>query len=731
MALAITLNTLNGNASPFDGFSVGFLATWTMRITTADTFLNKTIYFNPALFIDPNTPNDDTNFLPIYGYSTTMTSTGVKQSAPIIQGSSPTYQNYECFFELISATELEVELIFQFTADFNSFMNGTTKPNNFKLTKNAYNNPNAFDNVFVPAVYNTGRVIRGHLVTGNITTGIVSEQIFVDFETEARWYESGLSGSAAEFTDWTLTLERAGNTVSTLSIYEDTTVKVTVDIGAGSIDTDSQITIFRVDDVSNTIEYIQDTDEGVHFNDLLLKGKDYISSYTGWSLSAGTVYEMEFVIDKNAVVRGGIYRILPIAFNAGNTITGSYLSFEIQANGLPTAITGTMTGEIFDYNEVYTGNCLEITAWERVKLCASVDKASYNLALSTAGLPGDFDTNLSNLTVQIKRFPDEAVIFEVNDRQDNPALEISDTFTTYTSCLTYRIPESLVNTPLAIDHIFTYNIDLEGNPYSDIVTFRQLINCDVLEENEANPDQVITNIEFLDAGGNAVVEICEDFNGPLTVRITKIATANDYNLIAALKPDVDGENVNEQEDYVIGYLPQLEDDRILTVDTVFGGDNIAEFTVDNTLLEDGVKYRMYAIAKEVNPSPPVICPIINVETITTCTNVLTVGVDTQGTFSIDYNITNLGGAAVTNVDILTNTTPKPAGADQNNNFVTASGNYLYLVTWIGGFAGDSIRINVNMEITLDNGCTYIVSFFHDVIPLVNSSTTLDEDVNAS
>jgi hypothetical protein len=296
--------------------------------------------------------------------------------------------------------------------------------------------------------------------------------------------------------------------------------------------------------------------------------------------------------------------------------------------------------------------------------------------------------------------------------------------------LLFRVQPEWANIPFTVDHIYTYTVAID-EPYQDVVTFRQLFNADDLEENEPIADQFLTDLVFKDQSGNVVKEICEDFDGPLVVEVTKIATVDDYNLIAVIKRDIVGLDPDEEESYDNNILEQLQSSLLLNVETTFGVDNLASFEVEDELLEVGEKYRIVAIAKKENLTPPVQCPVINVITETEATSVVPSGSDIVGTFAIDYTITNFAPSTVSGVTINTSTDPKLAGSAQVDVFVTDTGSYVYVVTWVGGFIGDPVTIIIDMEITLANGCTYDVTFNHVVLPLLGSTTSLDEDVNAN
>lgn len=734
MALTITGNTLNGNASGFNGYSIGKKAVWILEITNTSSYYGQTVYFNPALFIDQNLPFEFTNILPQFGFSATLPLINTTTTAALLPDTSQTNINYECKFSLTSEFVLEVRLEFVFTEDIDNFTDLFTLNQQDRFQKNTVNSPNRFVNDITPSVYNTERALRGHFVIGNISTGAIIDQTHADFLTEARWYDSGVAGGSPEFTDWSVVLEDSnGDVTDKLSAFNDTTIKVQVDIGAGTIDIGfGEIVIYRDDISASTTDYIQALEAGVQSKSLSIFGIDYVSSFLGWSLVAGTVYEGEFVIDSTKINSSGSYRIITVAANVGNTVTGSYQSRSIEASELPYATAGTMTGTMFDYNnEFIDKNCLQVAPYERIKACSEVDKSSYLTELGTKGLPGDFDTNFFSYEVVIYDSLNPSFeLLRLNDKQSDAALTIVDTFDSYQACVEFRIPPEFSNTAFAIDHIFTYKITLAALPYDDVITFRQLVNARGLDESDAVTDELLIRMDFFDGNGDPVIEICEDFITPLRVEIEKNTTVPDYNLIAMLKPDEEGLIPEEEEDYNNTYLDQLNTNKIIAVDILFGVDDIANFTVDIAQLEKDVKYRMIAVAKEENPSPPTPCPVINIQSNTEVLSSVDISGDIVVTLDVDFAITEFAPSTVSTVDINTTTDPKGKGPNQNNAFVTDTGTYAYIITWDGGFVNDPIVMVQDITVVLANGCTYQVTLNHTILPIVGRLTNENENVNA-
>ena len=106
--------------------------------------------------------------------------------------------------------------------------------------------------------------------------------------------------------------------------------------------------------------------------------------------------------------------------------------------------------------------------------------------------------------------------------------------------------------------------------------------------------------------------------------------------------------------------------------------------------------------------------------------------DEVTTIQCDFFITNFAPSTVTNVDI--NTTVSGAsitGPNQNDNFLTDTGNYSYIITFTGGYKGVPATVQQIYDITLSNGCTYTGRVvFHAVVPIVGSITQDVSNQNA-
>jgi hypothetical protein len=254
------------------------------------------------------------------------------------------------------------------------------------------------------------------------------------------------------------------------------------------------------------------------------------------------------------------------------------------------------------------------------------------------------------------------------------------------------------------------------------VQYRQTLNANPLQENTTPGAQVLTDIEFLDNLGNPLQEICEDT--PVVVgKVAKIATVNDYNLIVAFKRN-DATQPSEREDYALGILPQLQEEPFTLVDVTFSGTD-AEFEIEPGFLEDGVEYRVIAIAKEENLTPPPSCPILTMNTRT----IVTSTTPTQASVTAQFTLTGLGALAVTTLDITTSTNPNTTPT-QVDNFFTATGSYTYNVNFPSGGGGNPIDMVMLIYITLSNGCTYSgYVVVHPILLVTNAQTDITENVN--
>jgi hypothetical protein len=424
MAITVTLNEIGGNSSPYDGLSIGVYSAWNMEFTTTSTWFGKTINFNPYMFIDPSTPQSPNNTIQTNGFSVTLPGAPGTGNMAILTGPfSPTERNLTCAYDLVSSTILRINLSFLMTSDIDRKITGQVAPSIYRFSKNINSNPNIYDNT-TPSVYSGYKLLRGHLTVGDLT--MVEDNAFADFQVRGRFFDSGLTpGTPGEFTDWSFELTRGGQPVTNLSAHEDTTLTVTVDTaGAGSISPNAQILIFKESGAVDTTDFITDLAAGVHVNAALITGIDYVGSFTPWAVVSGTVYDCDILIDSDKIEVGATYRIIVTAFDITANLSNTNTTDPIIADALPDPVSGTMTGSISDYNDIFTGDCLQVATVERVKACVSVDKVTYDAALSAQNLPGDFDSNFFSYQVQVvNTLGGQSVLLEANDRAGSDDLD--------------------------------------------------------------------------------------------------------------------------------------------------------------------------------------------------------------------------------------------------------------------------------------------------------------------
>jgi hypothetical protein len=566
----------------------------------------------------------------------------------------------------------------------------------------------------------------------NTADSTITEQLFIEFDLEARFLNQGLGGVAGtpDFSAWVIEFTRNSIPVTTLSAYEDTIIRLEVDAAlALPINALTQFVVFRTDLAENNIDIVQDLRLGASIFGSGAIGIEYFTSYTPWALIAGTTYEAFATIDSSKIETSGTYRIAAVATNDVKSLSGSFITSVILADALPSLTTGIMTGRFDDFNDSFPCNFIQMVQYERIRSYSTLNTPSYESELATKGLPGFFESNLALVEVVITNFTDGIELLRVNSKQDNPALRLINLGGTFEACLEFRyLPEWGANKVIHIDHNYTYNIPLVDNPYTDIVTYRQIVTVPELEENQASP--TITEIRFLDGALNPITQICEDTISPLTIQVTKNATVPDFNLISIIKKDDIGAEIQEEDGYDNNILDPLDSELILTSDALFVG-NIATFTVDETLLELGQKYRVVAIAKEVNLTPPPPCPTINIEVNTEVLSTFQANNEDNITLRITTTVTNYAPEAVFTLSIQTDTLPLSLGAPQLNTFLVDNGAFNYLFAVPLPNTGNAENINTNIVVTLANGCQYSIPLVNNVVPVVGFTTTQNIDVNAN
>lgn len=716
--------------APYDLGSEGTFTIYTLICTSSVSLAGQNLHYNPALWRDPLQTEIPLVNTPLFGFVGSYPTAGYPLTVPMSALPTPRSDqgvNFVAAFTATSATDFSITISFIHTYDLNDFVTDGTAPKQTRLTKNNVLAPEILLND-VLSVYNVNRVLRSAIVTDDLAGTV--DGIYHDFEFGARFYEQGLLGGAAEYTNWSYELTRNGEVVTNLSIHDPTTIKFQVDIASiGSISAVNQFMLYREDSPVNGFGFLSDLEAMIYSSGVPLIGPPDVLSFVAWTLVSGTVYELTYEIDAAHFELNGQYRFISVAIEGpdSNGITNSFITPTlIVADADPKATTGTMTGTLEDYNDIF-GNCLEATLMERIQSCVSVDKATYNAEIITNATEGTFNSNFDNVRVTVvSLFGDIGTVIDVNTNTGSPDLVVVDNNDTYSTCLTFRLQPEWANTAFVITHTYTYNLSKDGVPYSDVITFIQTINADKLEENDGAP--VITGIVFKDIGGNVLTELCDTDAGPITVEVTKGVTPDDYNLIALIRRDIANEAPQEEESYDNNILEQLESDIIDAVDATFVA-NVAVFEVDPTKLERGQKYRVFAIAKKVNLTPPVPCPVIEIETNTEVTSTGLIGPDEVTTLDIDFTIANLGILTITSVDINSTVSGiNVTGPNQNDAFVLPTGLYTYTITFTDGFRGIAANVQLVIDVVLSNGCTYSGRIHnHGIIPTLGSKTQIITD----
>ena len=712
-------------APPYDRGAAGGALTYIISCSSTVSLAGHNLYYNPALFRDPVTVEVPITNIPVFGFVVAYPSVGFPTTGTFAILPTPRSAQGANIISTINFTDaftFEIVHTFILTADLNDFANDGSAPKQFRFTKNNILAPVILQNTQA-SVYNETRVLRAAIVTDDL--GGTIDGIYYDHEFDVRWYESGLLGAPAEFTGWEYDLVRNGQIVTDLSIFEPTTIRFRVDNAAvGTIGASPHYISYREDSPFNGFGFFSDLSGSLYAGGVPLI-QPSILSHSGWTLVGGTIYETTYEIDPSYFVLNGAYRFICVVFE-GPGVAGFSNSFItptlIVAAAPPEPTTGTMTGRLDDYNDTF-GDCLNVAALERIRSCVEVDKNTYNTELATKGIDGSFDANFDNVRIVLAiGLSNQPNIIDINSNTGDPSLEIRQSANTFESCLTFRLPLSLLNTALQLTHIYTYNLVKDGLAYQDVIEYIQWINADILQEDAPLATQVITDISFKDSGGNVIEEICSESAELITVEVTKAATLDDYNLIAMVRRDTTNATPEEEESYNNNILPQLSTPIIDSVDALFVA-NMATFDIDPTQLSEDERYCVFAVAKKVNLTPPTGCITILMQTDTTVTTTGIIGIDEVTTLDIDFSISNFSPSTVTNVDISSITTgfnvaPNP----QIDNFITDNGTYSYVVTFLGGFQSPAL-VQLVVDITLSNGCTYTGRIhLHSIIPIFKSFT---------
>lgn len=662
-----TFDVLTIPATPIEGFAIGNKIRLTITAVSSGSvnFLNKFLRFNPALF----TVNNSINAFS-YGYESMTDVTTTPQQA-FINFAAPYLDNIYCEMYINAHPHDIATIIFEFyiTQDVLDYLSPTLTPQNTKrfISSRGQGNDfiNLYQSVFKTLTRSIGIVCKVFDYSGfdeQITTPTGNK--FLRLPVANRWYNSDVSGdttgmrfitsidieSASQIaaglpflTDVKATSAQANAAASAIGIFTVTSNQLAVgeannvrillsgDAFIGSLNnppiTDVRAILIRVDDVTNTADFVTD----LSLSDAVipqatpgagqLNGAIYSPSDWFENIPLADDIEIQFVIDGTQLqVNGQYYIIVNIHDSANPDQPTAHISPLLSATYTPPAIP-TLTGYLSTYNTEYSGNELTIAPHQRIKARLEIDKLSYVAALNALGFVGSFDDSLAGIICKLTNVP--GVVNQVqgylpNGITTNDMVVVLDTANDLVLDCTFRIAEEYAGTTTEITWTVSMNqpTAVFGITQLTQIDYVQKLDVDVFENDAITPN--LLAVRFYDAEeyilGNKIeiIDICDADQIIAEVEKDPLFTGS-INLIATIYPADEFGNTNtnaieEEESWapITVQMQQLVSGKLDDVDTSFGIDDFAIFKINVQQLTQGQRYWVTAIAFQQIPD---YCPI--------------------------------------------------------------------------------------------------------------------------
>jgi hypothetical protein len=680
-----TFDSTTVPGTPIEGFAIGnkIRLTLTMVSSGANSFLNKFLRFNPALF----TVNNSINAFS-FGYESMNPLDTTPQQA-FLNFSAPFLDNIYCEMSKNAAPHDIATVLFEFyvTQDVLDYLSTSLSAQNTKrflssrgqgpdlinLYQSAYSTLIRFFGLTCKVFDYSGFDAQVQTPTGNR---------FLRLPVALRWYNSDIDGdttgmryikeleisSASQvaaslplLTDATATSAQLNSAAiangmftvngNQLAIGEDNSVRILLrgDAFIGSANnppiTDVRILLFRIDAATNTADFVTD----LQLSDAVipqatpgsgqLNGAIYSPSDWFENVPAADDIEVQFIINGTMLTLNGQYYIVVNIHDSLNPdeVT-SHISPLLTATYTPPAIP-TITGYLSTYNTEYSGNELTIAPHQRIKARLAIDKASYVTALNAIGLVGTFDASVAGIICRLTNVP--GVVNQVQGfipaappiTTADMTIVTNDATDLVLDCI-FRIAEEYAGTSTEITWTVSLNqvTTIAGITQLTQIDFVQKLDVDVFENDAISPN--LLSIKFYDLADyivgikTEIIDICDA--DQIIAQVEKDPSfSGSINFIATIYPasetgDTNNNAIEEESSWapIVVQMQQLTSAKLADVDASFAPSNEAIFKINVQQLTQGQRYWVTGIAYQQVPD---YCPI-GLVALTSTSTYRTVGV---------------------------------------------------------------------------------------------------------
>jgi len=718
---------------PIEGFTMGnkIRLTLTINSSGANSFLNKFVRFNPALFTINNTINGFS-----FGYETPNPLSATPQQA-FLNFAAPFLDNIYCEMYSNGAPYDEATIIFEFyiTQDVLDYLQDTLSAQNTKRFLSSRGQgidlQNLYQSVYSTLTRSIGIIANVFDYAGfNLAVFTPVGNRFLRLPVVARWYNSDIDGdttgmrfikeleitSASQLaaglnalTDATATSSQLNSAAiangmftingNQLAVGEDNSVRILLrgDAFIGSANnpaiTDVRILLFRIDAATNTADFVTDlnladaiipqsTPGSAQLNGAIYSPSDWFEN-----VPAADDIEIQFIINGTMLTLNGQYYIVVNIHDSVNPDEAtSHISPLLLATYTPPAVP-LLQGYLSTYNTQYSGNELTIAPHQRIKARLAIDKSSYVTALNAIGLVGSFDaslagiicrlTNVSGVVNQVQGYLPNGIV--TNDM----VIVLNDPTALILECI-FRIAEEYAGTSTEITWTISLNqvTTIPGTTQLTQIDFVQKLDVDVFENDNLTPN--LLNVRFYDLGqyliGNKIeiVNLCDV--DQIIAEVEKDSTfTGSINLVATIYPanefgDTNNAAIEEEESWapVVVQMQQLVSGKLDNVDASFGIDDFATFRINTQQLTQGQRYWVTAIAFQQVPD---YCPI-GLVALTSTSTYRVIGVLPL------WTITGNPMAVIAEILLHPDYVPGTLNVVQNN-FTDIAGNQVGTTTYVG------------------------------------------------